>query len=206
MDVKCPSCKKVYFETTDKYNPDVKANASMVILKDPWKKWKWAPFGDVPASMAYKASRKWFEMYCPGCKSRLAPKGFLTIAQPKPKNIPVAIDIVDGAPVTVEQAIAKYSGVLSNETIEKMFNIQTDMELQEIFIPVIDAPKDTITIINPDNFEIKQPPLDEKTIRDRKIVELKESGMSNAAIGREVGISGMAVGNILKKVNGNDSK
>ena len=30
MQVKCPNCKKILFETTDKYNPDVQPNGSMV--------------------------------------------------------------------------------------------------------------------------------------------------------------------------------
>jgi hypothetical protein len=76
--VKCPGCKQVIWETTDKYNPDVRPNGSMLKLVDPWKSWRWDTYNDgclptVGTSCAL--------MNCPACGAALAPSGRLTVME-----------------------------------------------------------------------------------------------------------------------------
>ena len=46
MKVQCPNCKRVFWETTDKYDPNIKPNGSMVKLLEPYKSNNWPIFGD----------------------------------------------------------------------------------------------------------------------------------------------------------------
>jgi hypothetical protein len=69
MKVKCPNCKAICFETTDKFNPDVTPNGSMVRKLVPWHI-------DWLCSSTTLAS----EMVCPKCGvGQLAPSGRLTL-------------------------------------------------------------------------------------------------------------------------------
>src|SRR4030043_2033938 len=169
LDVKCPNCRQAYLETTAEYDPAVKANGTMVRLKNPWKKLGWAPFGDgVSQSHAHKKSRSHFNMYCPGCGGMLCRSGFLKVIEPKTTE-------------TAEMTIGEQRIIISDE-----------------------VPPDKVIVINPDDIKLKQPKPGPKTVRNNKIFELKDSGMSKAAIGREVGLSGMMVGKILKERAAND--
>jgi len=66
--VKCPNCKRTDFVTTDKYNPDVQPNGSMVKCLLPYHiDW-------LCSSATYAA-----QMTCPECTCQLAPYGRLTV-------------------------------------------------------------------------------------------------------------------------------
>jgi hypothetical protein len=79
LKVQCPGCKKVYHETTEKYDPDVRPNGAMVRLLDPWKGWGWAAFDAEGAAVSTTLCS---EMLCPGCTAPLAPSGRLTVIKP----------------------------------------------------------------------------------------------------------------------------
>lgn len=68
LKVKCPNCKRMDFVTTDKYNPDVQPNGSMVKCLLPYHiDW-------LCTSSTYAA-----QMTCPECTCQLAPYGRLTV-------------------------------------------------------------------------------------------------------------------------------
>lgn len=68
LKVKCPNCKRMDFITTDKYNPDVQPNGSMVKCTLPYHiDW-------LCSSVTYAA-----QMTCPECTCQLAPYGRLTV-------------------------------------------------------------------------------------------------------------------------------
>lgn len=76
LKVKCQNCKAICFETTDKYNPDVTPNGSMVRKLVPWEI-------DWLCSSTTLAS----EMTCPKCGvGQLALSGRLTVL---PEPVPV---------------------------------------------------------------------------------------------------------------------
>lgn len=79
MKVQCPGCKKVYHETTEKFDPDVRPNGAMVRLLDPWKGWGWAAFDAEGEAVSTTLCS---EMLCPGCTAPLAPSGRLTVITP----------------------------------------------------------------------------------------------------------------------------
>lgn len=79
MDIKCPNCKMIHFETTDKYNPDVLPNGAMLQCKPKYKKmgWhNWLPVGKGRSSTMYSG------IFCPQCKHPLVVKGRLTVVYP----------------------------------------------------------------------------------------------------------------------------
>ena len=77
--VKCPNCKRTDFVTTDKYNPDVQPNGSMVLCTLPYHiDW-------LCSSATYAA-----QMTCPECTCQLAPYGRLTVIIPQPSPESVA--------------------------------------------------------------------------------------------------------------------
>jgi hypothetical protein len=84
MKVKCPNCGKIFWETTDKYDPNVSPNGSMVRLLEPWKSNNWPVFGD--GVMIASASTLAAEMDCPACLSQLAPSGRLTTIEDEVKE------------------------------------------------------------------------------------------------------------------------
>lgn len=85
MKVKCPSCCKVYHETTDKYNPDTLPNGSMVRLIEPYHTWKWSAFADgLPAHIGITYSG----MRCPACEASMLVKNRLVVIPDKPETKP----------------------------------------------------------------------------------------------------------------------
>lgn len=74
MEVRCPQCKCIYYETTDTYDPDKALNGSMLQLLDPWKSYGWMTYGHYNGHSSQVASN----MECCGCESPLAPSGRLT--------------------------------------------------------------------------------------------------------------------------------
>jgi len=77
MKVQCPNCKRVFWETTDKYDPNIKPNGSMVKLLEPYKSNNWPIFGD--GVMRATAGTLAAEMDCPACLAQLAPSGRLRV-------------------------------------------------------------------------------------------------------------------------------
>lgn len=72
MKVKCTNCGRMDFETTDKYNPDVMPNGSMVKCTLPYHI-DWLCASTTLAS----------EMTCPECLAQLAPSGRLVVVPSK---------------------------------------------------------------------------------------------------------------------------
>jgi hypothetical protein len=83
LKVQCPGCKKVFHETTEKYDPDVRPNGAMVRLLEPWKGWGWAAFD---AEGLAASTTLCSEMLCPGCTAPLAPSGRLTVIPKTPQT------------------------------------------------------------------------------------------------------------------------
>lgn len=77
--VKCPGCGGIFYETTEKFNPDVLPNGSFVRLIDPWKTWNWDVFDGATGSNATMCS----QMNCTSCGTPLAPNGRLTVITEK---------------------------------------------------------------------------------------------------------------------------
>jgi predicted RNA-binding Zn-ribbon protein involved in translation (DUF1610 family) len=68
LKVKCPNCGRVMFETTARFDPDVRPNGSMVKSLAPY-------FIDWLCTSTTKA----VEMCCPECLAPLAPSGVLNV-------------------------------------------------------------------------------------------------------------------------------
>ena len=68
LKVKCTNCGRVDFETTDKFDPDVAPNGSMVRCLLPYQI-DWLTLSTTKAA----------EMTCPECLAQLAPSGKLTV-------------------------------------------------------------------------------------------------------------------------------
>lgn len=112
--VKCPNCGKCHHETTDKFDPNVRPNGSMVRLLDPWRKWGWTPFGGQDGrDIAYAESAATLasDMFCPGCGSPLAPGGRLTV-------IDEGLKPADAAEEKVEQSEGDEQGKGENDQKE----------------------------------------------------------------------------------------
>ena len=102
MKVKCPNCGKMYWETTEAYDPDRAPNGSMLRLLHPWLRNSWPIFGD--GIMPRKdgtgtASTLCAELDCVGCLGSLAPSGHLTVI-PDPVPEPEILDSADSSELT----------------------------------------------------------------------------------------------------------
>lgn len=87
LPVKCPQCKRVMFHTTDKFDPDLPPNGSMVRFLKNWHL-DWLCVAGTKAS----------EMTCPECLGQLAHGGRLLVDIPKPDSgLGLDAAIVDGA-------------------------------------------------------------------------------------------------------------
>jgi uncharacterized protein YbaR (Trm112 family) len=71
LKVVCPQCKRRLFETTEKYNPDISPNGSMVRF-----------LGGYHIDWLTTSATKCSEMACPECQGQLAPSGRLTVIYP----------------------------------------------------------------------------------------------------------------------------
>jgi uncharacterized protein YbaR (Trm112 family) len=72
MKVVCPQCKRRLFETTEKYNPDISPNGSMVRF-----------LGGYHIDWLTTSATKCSELACPECQGQLAPSGRLTVIEEK---------------------------------------------------------------------------------------------------------------------------
>lgn len=87
LKISCPSCKKVRWETTEAYDPDVTPNGSMVRLLQPWLGNSWPIFGDgvMPTKNGTGTiGTLCAEMDCIECLASLAPSGRLTVEEMMP--------------------------------------------------------------------------------------------------------------------------
>lgn len=80
LRVKCPNCKRVYFLTTEKFNPDITPNGSMV---KPLVKYQIDWLCSRVTSVA--------EMTCPECLAQLAPKGRLHVIPREEAPVPPTV-------------------------------------------------------------------------------------------------------------------
>lgn len=71
MNIKCPHCKGVYHQTTDKYDPERAATGSMLELLPKYKKMGWSDYHTFASESSL--------ILCPYCEGQLAPKGKLLI-------------------------------------------------------------------------------------------------------------------------------
>ena len=79
MEVRCPGCRKIFYETTDKFKKDVRPNGSFIRLLDPWKTWNWDVFDGALGTSSTMCS----QMNCTSCGTPLAPNGRLMIVEPE---------------------------------------------------------------------------------------------------------------------------
>lgn len=69
MKIKCPSCKKIVAETTDKFGPAKRPNGAMLTLADPWKSRGWDQV------LCWTNATMCSHLFCPNCEYPLAPGG-----------------------------------------------------------------------------------------------------------------------------------
>jgi hypothetical protein len=98
LKVKCPNCGRTDFETTDKYNPDVTPNGSMVKCTLQYHI-DWLTASTTLAS----------EMTCPECCAQLAPSGRLTVVEKtimeKEEDFQKEIEAIDDVKPNVGQPV-----------------------------------------------------------------------------------------------------
>lgn len=92
LKIQCPNCKRTDFVTTERYNPDVTPNGSMVKCLLPYHI-DWLTSSTTLAS----------EITCPECCAQLAPSGRLVVIEPPAVNDEedVAREILQGGPKVV---------------------------------------------------------------------------------------------------------
>ena len=86
IKIKCPNCREICFETTEKFRPDVTVNGSMV-RKLPRITWHidWLCSDVTPAA----------QMTCPMCDvGQLAPSGRLLLVDPPQVETPAPVEEV----------------------------------------------------------------------------------------------------------------
>lgn len=93
LKIQCPNCKRIMFETTDKFNPDVTPNGSFVKSLAPYQI-DWLTMSTTLCS----------EMTCPECLAQLAPSGRLTVIQPTPVT-PMEVGIPGEEEKTLDEQI-----------------------------------------------------------------------------------------------------
>jgi len=107
--VSCPNCKKVFWETTDKFDPEITPNGSMLRLLQPYRKNHWPIFGDgiMPTRDGTgTVGTKCAEMDCLQCLAQLAPSGKLNVLAPRPEPEPTmqeALGVEDQIEMTVDK-------------------------------------------------------------------------------------------------------
>lgn len=83
MDVKCPGCKRVAYETTDQYDPDTVAHGYMLQLKQPWRGFGWDTYG-----AGGKGRLAHGEMECAFCGAILPINGKIVVmSEPEPEPV-----------------------------------------------------------------------------------------------------------------------
>lgn len=90
MKIQCPGCKRIVAETTDRFNPDVRPNGSMLEIAEPYKSRGWGQM------MAWTIGTCCAELFCPCCNYPLAPSGrFTLLGEPEiVEQVPIS-DSVD---------------------------------------------------------------------------------------------------------------
>ena len=169
LRIQCPGCKKVYHETTEKYDPDVRPNGAMVRLLEPWKGWGWAAFDAEGQAVSTTLCS---EMLCPGCTAPLAPGGRLTILKSEfeePVPPPDTIVIIEEAHVISDRVMRK---------------LQTAPGLEE-GVGVLGSAPDGSGITSPFTSDGNQPPVSgdskEKTTQEPQPPASKKKKKANTA-------------------------
>ena len=107
LQVRCPNCKKIFWETTDKFDPEITPNGSMLRLLQPYRGNHWPIFGDgvMPTRNGTgTAGTKCAEMDCPQCLAQLAPSGKLNVLAPRPEpTMQEALGVEDQIEMTVDK-------------------------------------------------------------------------------------------------------
>ena len=169
LDVICPGCRENFHATTSAYNPYQPARGDMVRLRDPWRKWGWCSFGD-------------------GYDGR-PPK----IAE-TPNTLWAMMDCPGcGAPMALNGRliVRNPDGSAFVPPPEDFYNPKP----AEIVIPVYsDDDLDAEW-----NARINSKGIGFAESKDDKIFRLRGEGLSYAKIGRQVGLSGEMVRQIVKK-------
>ena len=80
MKIKCPNCKQIYHETTDKFDPTVLPTGDMVKLLGKYIRLKWSAFAD---GMQANNGTNYAGMRCPVCAASLCVKNRLVVV-PEP--------------------------------------------------------------------------------------------------------------------------
>ena len=78
LKVKCTSCGKAMWETTEHYRPDETPKGNFLELIDPWKKWKWSAYDDECRAVSTTPANM---MCCPACSAPLVKNGRLTVVK-----------------------------------------------------------------------------------------------------------------------------
>ena len=87
--VHCPNCKKVFWETTDEFDPEITPDGSMLRLLQPYRRNHWPIFGNgiMPTRNGTgTVGTKCAEMDCPQCLAQLAPSRKLNVLAPCPET------------------------------------------------------------------------------------------------------------------------
>jgi hypothetical protein len=96
MRVRCPNCKRIFWETTQTFKPNVTPNGSMLRLLEPWRGNNWPIFGDgiMPVKNgAGTAGTVAAELDCPTCLAQLAPSGRLTVIEDSESAVEVSDEV-----------------------------------------------------------------------------------------------------------------
>lgn len=67
MKVRCPNCKQVCSETTEKFNPEARPTGDMIRLLPQYQKWR--------TSIIWTNATPCAQIFCPRCEYPLAPSG-----------------------------------------------------------------------------------------------------------------------------------
>ncbi len=170
LKVQCPNCKKVYHETTEMFDPDVRPNGAMVRLLEPWKGWGWAAFDAEGQAVSTTLCS---EMLCPGCTAPLTPSGRLTVITDEP--------LLTDSPEHKEAPIQEAAGLSEQTDVEvtqpeelTVKVIKDDSGLITIGSadPLPDSLTDDILIIDPKNMTTK--PKSPVAKQKKRATELKK--------------------------------
>ena len=109
MDVKCPGCRRIFYETTEHYDPDKPASGDMLELKEPWRSRGWGKYeSGHTGGKTVLAS----EMLCVMCGAPLAPSGrVMVVGEPE-------IDVIhpgEGKIPVTQGLYDAYKEILENE-------------------------------------------------------------------------------------------
>jgi len=137
LPVKCPNCKGSHFITTDKYDPDVSPNGSMVSLRKKYASW--------PLDWLCTSGTKAAELTCPECLGQLAHSGRLLVVMPEEEKYPYPEELLNKISALDERA--------------KGIGLDAVIAVNTLNVPIRDgSPQafvdgDSVLIVDPKNFQ-----------------------------------------------------